>query len=561
MPMQKEYSGIFVSNFNLQNYINILENDSESPEIRTIQAPYGQVLNVLLDNKENNNYDFGFLWVQPQAVIDSFNKLINGQLIPTSVIINEVDEFCRAVINFSKTLKFLFVASWNMPYYNRGWGILDLKNNLGISNNLMRMNLRLSDNFNDFKNIFILDSQKWVDAAGKDAYNSKLWFLSKIPFDNIVFKQAMRELKSAIKTISGESKKIIILDLDNTLWGGIVGDVGWENLRLGGHDFIGESFVEFQLGLKALKNRGIILAVVSKNEESVALEAISKHPEMVLKKEDFVGWEINWDDKSKNIQNLLKKINLGPQAAVFLDDNPVERARVRESLPEICVPELPQNVMEYTKALNQLNCFDVINPTKEDLERTNLYLADNERQKLKTELNSLEDWLKSLKTIVTIEELNNQNIQRAAQLFNKTNQMNLTTRRLGESELIQWANQNNHKLWTIRVSDKFSDSGLTGIISLEIENKTALIADFLLSCRVMGRKIEEVMLINVINYSINNGIEKIIAKFSHTPKNKPCFDFWKEKSGFFFIQEENSFVWDFLSPFPEITQIEIKNNY
>ncbi len=560
MISSKEFSGIFISSFNLQNFVNYIENDNEIPAIKATLAPYGQVMNILIEENNEAHFDFGFIWLMPQAIIDSFNKLMNGQVTPFESILNEVDEFCKAVIKFSGIVKYLFVASWVMPSYNRGLGLRDLKNDFGISNCLMRINLKLADNFNEHKNIYLFNSQKWIETAGDGAFNSKLWYLSKIPFSNTVFKQAMKELKSAIKTITGESKKIIILDLDDTLWGGIVGDVGWENIRLGGHDFIGEAFVEFQVTLKALKSRGILLAIVSKNEEYVALEAITKHPEMILKKDDFIGWEINWEDKSKNILNLLQRINLGPQSVVFIDDNPVERERVRQSIPEIFVPEWPSNILDYTKALHQLNCFDTDGFSQEDFERTNLYLAENERNKLKSELNSIDDWLKSLKTVVTIETLNNQNLQRAAQLLNKTNQMNLSSRRLTEKELLAWMNQKDHKLWTFRVADKFSDSGLTGIISIEVENNTTQIVDFILSCRVMGRKIEEVMLIHVVEYSKKIGADKIVAPYIPTQKNKPCFDFWKTKSGFTFIEEENSFLWDFSKQFPEITQIEIINN-
>jgi FkbH-like protein len=552
-------TGIFLSNFNLQNFVNYIDNDTEFPLIKTTLTPYGQVMNILLGDNMAAKYDFGFIWLMPQAVIGSFNKLINGHLTPFTSIMSEVDDFCNAVIKYSEAFKFLFIVSWSMPSYYRGIGLRDLKNEFGISNCLMRMNLRLADNFDARKDIYLLDSQKWIGNAGEDAFNPKLWYLSKTPFNNTVFKQALKELKSAVKTISGDSKKMIILDLDDTLWGGIVGDTGWENIKLGGHDFTGEAFVEFQTALKALKEKGILLAIVSKNEEAIALEAIMKHPEMILKKDDFIGWEINWDDKSKNILNLLKRVNIGPQSVVFIDDNPVERDRIRQSIPEVFVPEWPANKLEYTRALHKLNCFDIDGISNEDLERTKLYLAENDRNNLKSELNSIDDWLESLKTVVIIETLNNRNLQRTAQLMNKTNQMNLITRRLTETELLSWANQNNHNLWTFSISDKFGNSGLTGILSIESENKTIRIFDFILSCRVMGRKIEEIMLKHVIQYSKKHGMDKIIANYLPTPKNKPCLDFWISKSGFTFIEKENSFLWDLSKPVPEIANIEVIN--
>lgn len=560
MQNKKEFSGLFISDFNLQNFTNFIDNDNEFPLIKTELAPFGQVANILLGAKNETEHDFGFIWIQPQANFESFKKLMNGQVVSFSTILEEVNAFAEAVIQYSTLVNYLFVPTWFLPTYYKGMGLLDLRNDYGISNCLMRMNLRLADQFSRAENIFLLNSQKWIESAGDEAFSSKLWYLSKTPFANGVFKEAMKDLKSALKTLTGNSKKLIILDLDDTLWGGTVGDVGWENLKLGGHDFAGESFVDFQTALKALKNKGILLAIVSKNEEATALEAMTKHPEMILKKEDFIGWEINWDDKLKNILNLLHKVNLGAQSAVFIDDNPVERERVRESLPDIFVPEWPKNSMHYVKALHELNCFDTAAITNEDLNRTALYLAESERSKLKMTLNSVDDWLVSLKTVVTVEKLSKANLLRAAQLLNKTNQMNLSTRRASESELFKWAEQHGHEFWTFRVLDKFCDSGLTGIISVQINDDTAQIVDFLLSCRVMGRKIEETMLRVVVQFCVSKGLKKLFAEYVPTNKNKPCFDFWKRKSGFIFNEGQNSFLWDFSNDFPDIPQIEIINN-
>ena len=171
-------------------------------------------------------------------------------------------------------------------------------------------------------------------------------------------REAAADIRAAFVGLRGAAKKLLVLDLDDTLWGGIVGDAGWENLRLGGHDPQGESFADFQRAIKNLKRRGVVLALVSKNEESVALEAIRNHPEMVLKEDDFVGWRINWTDKARNIAELATELNLGLQSVVFIDDNPVERARVREALPEVFVPEWPEDKLLYASAFGQLRCFD-----------------------------------------------------------------------------------------------------------------------------------------------------------------------------------------------------------
>ena len=205
----------------------------------------------------------------------------------------------------------------------------------------MQINLRLLESLAGAPAIHPLWAEKWIQLAGPTAFNHRLWYLGKIPFSNEVFKVAARDLKAALRGLNGQAKKVVILDLDDTLWGGIVGDAGWEGLILGGHDPAGEALVDFQRELKALTRRGILLAIVSKNEESIAMEAIAKHPEMVLKLSDFAGWRINWKDKAENIIDLMAELNLGLDSAVFIDDNPVESARVREALPKVCVPEWP----------------------------------------------------------------------------------------------------------------------------------------------------------------------------------------------------------------------------
>ena len=357
--------------------------------------------------------------------------------------------------------------------------------------------------------------------------------------------------------IRGNARKLIILDLDDTLWGGVVGDLGLENINLGGHDPVGEAYRDFQRGLKALTHRGVLLAIVSKNDESMALDVIKKHPEMILKLKDFAGWRINWEDKAQNIVDLVKELNLGLQSTVFIDDNPVERARVKDVLPEVLVPEWPKDKMLYPSMLLNLSCFDSPLITREDVKRSAIYASERKRVSLQKEIQSLDEWLKKLKIKVHIEELDQKNLQRAVQLLNKTNQMNLSTRRMAEAELWEWAGRANHKLWTIRVSDKFGDSGLTGIVSLAIENvEIGQITDFILSCRVMGRKIEETMLGIALQYARAKKLEKVYAQYIPTPKNKPCLEFF-ERSRLCHKKENHRFVFDLSQGhrMPELIQI------
>jgi len=249
-------------------------------------------------------------------------------------------------------------------------------------------------------------------------------------------------------------------------------------------------------------------------------------------------------------------LNLGPQSAVFIDDSPAERARVKESLPEVLVPDWPEDPLFYPATLLGLRCFEMPSLSREDLSRTAMYLSENQRLNLKKTVRSLEDWLRQLVIRVQVEELHPANLQRATQLLNKTNQMNLSTRRMSEAELMAWAEQKHRRLWTLRVSDKFGDAGLTGIVSLEIQDRKAQIVDFILSCRVLGRNIEEAMLSMAVRYAQALGAEEVCARYIPTPKNKPCLDFFKSLAPRFHRQGE-FFTRNVEHPFPLPGHIEL----
>jgi len=319
--------------------------------------------------------------------------------------------------------------------------------------------------------------------------------------------------------------------------------VGWENLRLGGHDAVGEAFVDFQRAAKQLTRRGVVLGVASKNTESVALQAMTEHPEMVLRPDDFVALKINWSDKARNIAEMAEELNLGLQSVVFIDDNPVERARVREALPEVLVPEWPEDKLLYPSAMLSLGHFDAPTVSREDVERTAMYASERKRDTLKQSVGSLDDWLMSLGIRVRAEPLNAANLARTVQLLNKTNQMNLSTRRFTEPELLEWTRGPDRMLWAVHVSDRFGDAGLTGVVSVEADGGTARIVDFVLSCRVMGRRVEDTMTALAVEWARAHSLGSVSALYKPTAKNKPCHDFWKG-TAFERDAEATTFTWD-----------------
>lgn len=547
-----------ISDFNTDILGRYLSNTKELSGFCIRNTPYAQVFqNLLTPEGDDQKESSVLLWTTPENVLKSYAEALYYKPVDHETVLDELDQYIDVVRSRAVNVKYLFHPSWVLPIGERGYGILDYSQGLGLSNLLARLNLRLSERFSDLNNLFMLNTENWMRAAGSRPAPAKMWFASKVPYNNAVFQEAAKDITAALKGLAGKAKKLVIVDLDNTLWGGVVGESGWRGIRLGGHDYVGEAFVYFQRRLKALTERGVQLGIVSKNDESVALEAIDRHPEMHLKRADFAGWRINWMDKAQNIVDLVDELNLGLDSVVFLDDNPAERARVSESLEEVLVPEWPVDPSEYGNALVALKCFDTPSLGSDDRNRARMYSAERERRELRKTMSSPETWLNSLDMKVTVENLNLVNLPRVAQLLNKTNQMNMRTRRMSEQELKDWAGQGDRELWTFRLSDRFGDSGISGIISIEIKQNTAHIADFVMSCRVMGRQLEKVMINTVVDYvrkNTNSG--EIVAEYLKTDRNRPCLEFWKNSG--FIEREENRFCWhaDDGYPGPDYIQVE-----
>lgn len=535
---------LLISDFSINNLAGYLKNDLLERGFQTVIAPFNQVHQTLIDPSLEcwkEKYDYAIVWTQPERVLKHFQAFIQNEEIQLDDLFREIDAFSNALISASFRVNVLFVANWTIDltlYYK---GFLNGKADVGVINVLAQMNARLSSNLRFHSSIFVLDSSKWISNAGAIAYSPKLWYLSKTPFHTSVFASASKDIASYIGGIKGNTRKLIVVDLDNTLWGGVIGDIGQNNLVLGGHNPAGEAFRDFQLALKSLSNTGIVLAVTSKNEENIALEAIENHPEMVLRKNDFVAWRINWEDKAQNIYEIAKELNLGMDAIVFLDDNSFERERVKHALPDVFVPELPKDPMLYKHFLLQLDCFNTSSISEEDRKRTELYSMERQRTAAKNNFSDLEEWLKSIDIKVKCEPLSIDNLQRVTQLLNKTNQMNLQTGRYTEKELLDRNIYGVHETYAFSVSDNFGDSGLTGVLGLKIDGDTLFITDFVLSCRVIGRKVEETMLSIAIDIAYQKECEIVMAQYIPTDKNKPCLDFFRSSG---MKRDGDTFLWD-----------------
>ncbi|HYN08994.1 MAG TPA: HAD-IIIC family phosphatase [Vicinamibacterales bacterium] len=542
---------LLVSDFTIGGLAPILSAHAPSPDMASVVAPFDQVIPLLLDGNHacwQPAPEVAVIWTRPQSVIRSFAAVAGGESIALEQVLSEVDQFAEHVRGAASRAHIVIVPTWTWPSYDRGLGMLNLNPASGPGYFLMRMNTRLVDQLAGLSNVHLLDAARWVATVGAGAQHPKLWHLGKIAFSPEVLTEAAIDIKAVVRAVRGLARKLVLVDLDDTLWGGIVGEVGWRNLDLGGHSPIGESFVAFQRALKALTRRGVVLGIVSKNTEEVALEAIDSHPEMILKRADFAGWRINWRDKAENIAELVDELNLGLASVVFIDDSPAERARVRAALPDVLTPEWPADRLVYEKSLRQLDCFDAPYIGEEDRARTGMYVAERERRYLQTSVQSVDEYLASLDLTVTHEPVDGSNLKRAAQLLNKTNQMNLTTRRLPEAQFREWAGAPQNYMRLFRVADKYGDYGLTGIASFTIQGDTARVTDFLLSCRVMGREVEKVMLTVLAEAARSNGLDRLLAEYGPTDRNAPCLAFFAEQSGF--TREGEVFTWRLDQPYP-----------
>ena len=323
-----------------------------------------------------------------------------------------------------------------------------------------------------------------------------------------------------IESIQAKMKKCLILDLDNTMWGGIIGDDGIENIQIGSLG-IGKAFTEFQYWAKKLKERGVILAICSKNTESIAKIPFEEHPDMVLRLDDIAVFIANWENKADNIRQIQSILNIGFDSMVFLDDNPFERNIVRENLPEVTVPELPVDPAEYLEYLYTLNLFETISYSGADAERTKQYQIEAQRAVVKKHFTSEGEFLKSLNMISDVQGFNSFNIPRVAQLSQRSNQFNLRTIRYTEVDIEKLAKDKDFFTFTFTLEDKFGDNGLICVVILKkVSEKTVFIDTWFMSCRVLKRGMENFVLQTIVENALENGFDTIRGQYIATAKNE-----------------------------------------
>jgi FkbH-like protein len=362
--------------------------------------------------------------------------------------------------------------------------------------------------------------------GGLAARDDRAWFETKQIGSPALLVEFAREAAQLIASLKRAPKKVLVLDLDNTLWGGVVADDGLEGIELGDTSPRGEAFKAFQKYIVSLKQRGVLLAVCSKNDLARAQEPFEKHPEMVLRLDDIVSFKANWEPKSENIRAMAPELNLGLDSFVFVDDNPAEIEIVRQFAPEVTTILLGPDPAEYVAQLADCRLFEPRNITSEDAERTSQYRSDAQRKALEASVTDMGAYLESLQMESAISEFAAVDVPRLSQLINKSNQFNLTTRRRSEAEVLAVMNDENFIGFSVRLKDRFGDHGLISIVIGEKTGGTMKIDTWLMSCRVLKRGVEDEVLNELARLAKNKNCTRLEGIFLPTPKNEMVRDFY-----------------------------------
>jgi FkbH-like protein len=378
-------------------------------------------------------------------------------------------------------------------------------------------------------------SNRRGNLAGVD---DRTWFESKQPFAAGLLVDVAREYAHILNQLTRAPKKVVVLDLDNTLWGGVIGDDGLEGIELGTTSPRGEAFRDFQKYLLELSKRGVLLAVCSKNDYDKAIEPFEKHPEMVLRLKDIVCFKANWEPKSDNIRLIAQELNLGVDSLVFVDDNPAEIEIVNQFVPEVSTIWAGDDPSEFAAKLKDSRFFESRSVTSEDILRVQQYKQESERQQLLSSFSDMGSYLKSLEMTGVITPFNKLDAPRIAQLIAKSNQFNLTTRRRTEAEVLDIVENERFSAFSMRLSDRFGDHGLIAVVVGDAVGEDFMIDTWLMSCRVLKRQVEEEILNEIVRLARERGCARVIGKYIPTAKNGMVRELYP-KMGFMHSREED----------------------
>lgn len=441
-------------------------------------------------------------------------------------------------------------------------GLLDAQSEASQSETIRQINREIRRAAGAYRGVYVSDYDGLVARHGRQRWqDDRKYLVARLPIssDNLI--HLSREWLRFLVPLSGRTAKALVVDLDNTLWGGIIGEDGLSGIKLG-PEYPGAAYQRLQGIMLDLAQRGILLAICSKNNPADALEAIDKHPGMLLRREHFAAMRISWNDKAQGLREIAFELNIGTDSLAFLDDNPVEREQVRAALPEVTVIDLSNNPFEYASAVQNCPAFERLSLSAEDQHRTALYAEQRERARGEQQFQSKEDFYRFLKQEVEVASISSETLGRISQLTQKTNQFNLTTRRYTEQQISETAIRPGWHVFSVRVRDRFGDQGLVGVAITRDEHDTCEIETFLLSCRVIGRTVETAFLSAIAKAAITRGCKKLYGFFLPTKKNAPAQSFYSQHGFQLKSQTSERGVWFFdlqtrTPPCPDWIQLRV----
>lgn len=504
----------FAGSFTLEPLADyaVVEAAADSIGLQTYIAPYGQCSQEIL-NPGSGLYTFApdvtLLAVEPDRLA--------GDPVDAADQLFSLSQRWKANAEGGILLVCTFMASPDWPLH-----VLASDR----QTQLQQANRRIKETFANDLQIYLFDLDGIAAYTGyANAVSPEMMAMARVPFSELFLKRLAQKLCSHIKAVKGWSQKCLVLDCDNTLWGGIIGEDGLDGIALG-PDWPGREFIEFQKAIFELYEQGIILAINSKNNEADVLEVFQRHPHMVLKEEHFAALQINWQAKPDNMQQLAQELNIGLDSMVFADDNPAERQLMRQVFPQVKILDLPANPALYAKTLRETSFFTKAGLSEEDRQRGRMYAAQRRRTELQKAAVSLEDFLKSLEMVCTIRRAEPADIKRAAQLTQRTNQFNMTARRYTEADIKAMLDSPDWNVYVLGLKDKFGDNGTVGLALVEKQADSWRIDTFLMSCRVIGRKAEDAMVDYICRDAVSSGAALLKADYVKTTKNALVADFW-----------------------------------
>lgn len=422
-------------------------------------------------------------------------------------------------------------------------GLLDAQSANGQSAAIRRVNEKLRAITQEIRGTYLLDYDALTARFGRFAWHDeRKWLTVRLPIAASQLIHLADEWLRLIRPLSGKLAKVLVVDLDNTLWGGVIGEDGMDGIQLG-LEYPGAAYQALQRAILDLYHRGILLAVCSKNNPDDAMAALEKHPGMLLRPQHFAAMRINWADKPQNLREIAEELNVGLDSLALLDDNPVERRHVRLNLSEVAVIELPNNSMDYARALREDPVFERVSLSAEDRERSKYYNVQRERVQLEQICGSREDFLRNLQQEARIARVSSATLPRVAQLTQKTNQFNLTTRRYSEQDIALMGARPECDVLSIRVKDRFADNGLVGVAITRDKDGACELDTFLLSCRVIGRDVETALLSYLAARARTRGCHALQGWFFPTKKNAPAKDFYSAHGFEVVEQNEKGSLW------------------